>query len=123
MREREYGLNVGMDVRMIDGLMTVVINLISVQQRLVVAHRKMFDFRKFDGHSLVKASLGDKFPPFRPLGLKNRQNSPEGMHMPMCLCVSMCVCAVLVSWFPNVPLITLSARCAALFAETDTEHF
>lgn len=92
LREHEYGSNMWMDVRMIDGLMTVVINLISVQQRLVVVHRKMFDFRNFDGHSLVKASLEDKCPPLRPLGLKNRQNSPEGVHMPVCLCVAVRVC-------------------------------
>lgn len=107
---------------MIDGLMTVVINLISVQQRLLVAHRKMFDFRKFDGHSLVKASLEDKCCPLRPLGLKNKQNSPEGVHMPECprvsACVSVCVCAVLVSWSSNMPLITLSAPCATLFVDT-----
>lgn len=92
VRKSVYGSNVGMDVRMIDGLMMVVINLISVQQRLVVANRKMFDFRKFDGHSLVKASLEDECPPLCPLGLKNRQNSPEGMRMPVC--VSVCVCVL-----------------------------
>lgn len=82
----------------------------------------MFDFRKFDGNSLVKASLKDECPPLRPLGLKNRQNSPEGMRMPVC--VSVCVCAVLVSWFPYVPLITLSACCAALFTDTQKlAHF
>lgn len=102
--------------------MAVVLNQISVQQRLVVAQRKMFDFKKFDGHSLVNASAEDKCPPLRPLAFKNRQNSPEGARMPVCTyvhaCGRVCMCVVLVSCFPNVPLITVSACCAASFADT-----
>lgn len=53
---------------MIDGLMNLLMILFSVQRRLAVAHRKRFDFKKFDGHNLVKASVEDKCPPLCPLG-------------------------------------------------------
>ena len=83
----------------IDALMTAVTNLISVQQRLVVAHRKMFDFVKFDGHSLAKASLQDKCPPLRPLVLKKKKETKvtrgrAHARVSMCLCVpSLCLCS------------------------------
>lgn len=51
---------------MMDGLMDSPLNLFPVQ--LAVAHRKRFDFKKFDGHNLVKASVEDKCPPLCPLG-------------------------------------------------------
>lgn len=53
---------------MTDGPLNVPLNLFSMQHGLVVAQRKRFDLKKFDGHNLVKASMEDKCPPLCPLG-------------------------------------------------------